>query len=128
MSILVLFAAISVWGCGSGAPAGPKKVPVAGTVSLDGKPIPSGFIYFKTVASGEIDTLPIKDGSFSGQTIAGDRRVEVSVLTKKTQDINGMKNEISVDTIPEKYNQKSELTATVAPGGSKDLKFDLKTE
>jgi hypothetical protein len=126
-SVLALFVALAACGCGGG-PAGPKKVPVGGTVSLDGKPIPTGFIYFKTVSSGDIDAFDIKDGKFSGQTIAGPRRVEVSVITAKTTEINGMKNETKVDTIPEKYNTKSELTATVEPGGSKSLAFDLKSE
>jgi hypothetical protein len=106
---------------------GPSKVPVAGTVSLDGKPLPTGTIYFKTVATGDIDAFPIKDGQFQGQTLAGLRRVEVSVLATKTMELNGMKNEVKVDSIPARYNVNSELTATVDPAGTKTLSFDLKS-
>jgi len=73
-SALGLACLLLLVGCG---PAAPKLYPVSGTVTLDGQPLADGKIYFRTVENGQVDTLPVTAGKFSGQVLAGPRRVEI---------------------------------------------------
>src|SRR5438552_15083087 len=70
----LLIVALGLSGCGR---KGPIMVPVSGTVTLDGKPMPDGMIYFKTIVEGSVDQMEIKDGKFAGKVEVGDRRVEI---------------------------------------------------
>ena len=104
----------------------PKKYPVSGTVTLDGKPVTeNGLVYFKTIATGAIDGFDIKSGTFSGLTEPGERRVEIAVFAIKTVDLNGMKGETRESLIPDRYNMESTLTANVTPEGPNQFKFEL---
>lgn len=121
-------AALGISGCGSASASGHKKVSVSGTVALDGKPLPEGLIYFKTVATGDIDTLNIKDGKFQGPAGAGTRRVEFSVLQSTSVGEGQMKHEIKKDILPPKYNVDSKLSANVDPQGKNEFNFDLQSK
>lgn len=114
-------------GCGG---AKPKLYPVSGTVTLDGRPLAQGVIYFKTVQTGAIESFPIADGQFSGQAQPGDRRVEVTSYVKKAKpvDFNGMKGDVQENIIPARYNLESKLAANVKADGSNQYKFDLATK
>ena len=88
-------------GCGDGRP---KRVPVSGTVLIDGKPLTSGFITFHTgggrPASGHID----KQGRFTLTCFDKDDGVmlgthPISVEATETLDANHMRW-----LIPQKYN------------------------
>ncbi|MBN9118913.1 MAG: hypothetical protein J0I06_07100 [Planctomycetes bacterium] len=116
---LVLAALI---GCGK---SGPKLVPVSGTVTYDGQPLPEGTVYFKTAQTGAMDTLPVKDGKFEGSAEVGERRVEVTAYRTKVQDLNGMKGEIKESLVPARFNANSTLTATVKADGPNTFKFDV---
>ena len=48
-------------------PAGPLKAPVSGSVTLDGKPLDEGTIYFKTVQQGSVDRMDIKEKAHGDQ-------------------------------------------------------------
>jgi len=125
-SAAVLLGTAIVAGCG---PSGPIMVPVSGTVTLDGKPLDDGTIYFKTIMEGSIDRMDVKEGKFAGQVEIGDRRVEVcrfrsSKLTKVGNDV--FPN--TVNTIPARYNAKSELTAKVSESGPNEFTFDVKSK
>lgn len=74
------------WGCGGGTPSASsssEKVKVKGTVTLKGKPLGGGSILFDPsninrrdapVANLEIG----KDGTYSGETLAGENSVSVT--------------------------------------------------
>lgn len=106
-------------GCG---PAGPKTFPVSGTVTLDGKPLAEGTIHFKSLETGAIDSLPIKDGKFSGQAVEGDRRVEV--VAYRLIPVEGqMGGEVQESLVAPRFNSESELKAVVSPTGKNDYTF-----
>ncbi len=122
--LLTILVCLSV-ACQNG-PAQPKKHAVSGTVTLDGKPLSeTGMIYFKTIATGDIDAMEIKDGKFSGSAIPGERRVEIVVYRVTMQDLNGMKGEVKENLIPPRYNSETTLTAKVTPEGPNQFSFEL---
>jgi len=75
----------AAWGCGEGTPAvssSSEKVQVKGTVTLKGKPLSGGQIIFDPANINRRDapvaTLELgKDGTFSGETLAGENAVMV---------------------------------------------------
>lgn len=129
---MALWLAICVALAGCGATTGqpePERFPVQGTVSLDGKPLPSGVIYFKTIATGAIDAADIKDGKFEGKAQAGDRRVEISAYETVPPQGNGpMDAPTQRNTIPPQYNLESKLTAQVNREGPNQFTFDLRLQ
>ncbi len=76
----------ATWGCGGGTPSvssSSEKVKVKGTVTLKGKPLDRGTILFDPSNINRRDapvaTLEIgKDGTFSGETLAGENSVSVT--------------------------------------------------
>jgi hypothetical protein len=63
-------------GCSDGTVPPPAKAPVSGTVTLDGQPMGGGEVRFNLVGQPVL-TLPVQNGSFSGEVFVGDNRVEV---------------------------------------------------
>jgi hypothetical protein len=124
--VWLLIIALGLSGCGK---SGPIMVPVSGTVRLDGKPMPDGIIYFKTIAEGSVDQMDIKDGKFAGKVEVGDRRVEICRygLGPPIKMGNGeIPNKI--ETLPARYNEASELKATVSQRGPNEFSFDVKSK
>ncbi|MFN3153506.1 hypothetical protein [Bremerella sp.] len=112
-------------GCNGQRPV-PKSYPVQGEVSLDGKPMPSGEVVFVSVAEGIRDTVKVADGKFSGEVLAGDRKVEIRsyVAQAGNTKMYGADAEPSyVNIIPKKYNEASELTATVNESDDNSFSF-----
>jgi predicted small lipoprotein YifL len=124
--VWLLIIALGLSGCGK---RGPIMVPVSGTVTLDSKPMPDGIIYFKTIAEGSVDQMDIKDGKFAGKVEVGDRRVEICRygLGPPIKMGNGeIPNKI--ETLPARYNEASELKATVSQRGPNEFTFDVKSK
>lgn len=119
---LLLGLAISL-GC-TAQRAAPSRFPVSGTVSIDGKPLDKGIIYFKTVSEGSVDALDIVDGKFSGEVEPGERRVEITALRPAQGGTPGM-DAGEENYIPAKYNTKSTLSATVAEGQTNEFDFPV---
>ena len=124
-SSILLAIAIGLTGCGT---AGVKHAPVSGTVNLDGAPLAEGMIYFKTVATGAIEALPIKDGKFSGNAEPGERRVEITAYRSTPRPNDPMKGEIQHSLIGSSYNTESKLTAKVNSDGPNTFTFDVKAK
>jgi len=124
-SAVIVLILVVTFGCGK---PGPKVVTVSGTVMYDGQPLAEGTIYFKTPATGAIDTLPVKDGKFEGNAEVGERRVEINAYRTKSQDFNGMKGEVKENLIPARYNADSKLTATVTAEGPNTFQFEVKSK
>ncbi len=126
-TVLWLAVCMSLAGCGTttGQPE-PERFPVQGSVALDGKPLPSGVIYFKTIATGTIDSVDIKDGKFQGKAQPGNRRVEICAYQTVPPQGNGpMDAPTQRNIIPSQYNQESRLTANVSREGPNQFTFDL---
>ena len=124
-ALLMVMAAVMA-GCGRSKP--PRQMqPVTGSVTLDGKPLQEGEIYFKKTAAGEVDILPVANGQFQGEVGVGTRRVEIYAYHEK--EVVPMPGEPPEKTrenyIPARYNVQSKLTAQIAPGDSAPLKFEV---
>ncbi len=126
---------------------------VKGTVSLDGKPIDKGQIFFRL--AGKAPTfMDIVDGKFSGQAMIGSNTVSVSVMKKTTvtpklppQAIAQMKayreksrgaggadpNAISdtsgtIDIIPKDWGVSSKQERVVEAGAANEFEFNISTK
>ena len=115
-------------GCGS-APTGPVMVPVTGTVTLDGKPLPQGVVTLLPSAGGRAPSATTDDqGKFQVESIAGDHKVAVSkveVTGGPPPSADGLAPDFATAPqkvkaiVPERYNRPdtSALTVKVPDGG-----------
>jgi hypothetical protein len=122
-SLMLLVSFVSVVGCGDGRP---QRVPVSGTVLIDGAPVPHGFVTFAPPkgrsASGQLD----KQGRFTltsyepgDGTLAGTQRV--AVLARES--ISETKAKWHA---PKKYGDPNSSGIIVEiTGPTDDLKIDL---
>jgi hypothetical protein len=126
-----------VVGCSSNA----KVVPVSGTVTLDGKPLPNAHVAFQPVAEGASRnagsgsfgatdaaghyTLNLADSGEPGVAV-GKHRVEISL--KAASDDRDPKLRPPSKTLPERYNRRTELEFDVPAGGTDQANFDLKSK
>jgi hypothetical protein len=149
---LWLLAAGLLAGCG-----GPHLVPVSGVVKLDGKPYPNAMVSFQPVGNGgDLNPGPGKgsmavtdengryvllyDGTRKG-ALVGRHRIRISTLSGHgtsepmpdtgTPDgyvqPKGTKSDLEFDPIPVEWNERSEKTFDVPPGGTDRADFDIVT-
>ena len=111
-------------GCSRGD--GLNRVIVAGTVTLDGTPAEDGQIRFipQHNTPGPTSVSPIQHGRYEckdfGGVPAGEHRVEILIWDPKAPKPTGPGQAPRPQWAPEKYNQTSELMATV--DASRDMK------
>jgi hypothetical protein len=110
----------------TGCNQGPARVSVAGKVTLDAKPLPTGTITFIPVGNGIAAQADIRDGQYtipaaSGPT-TGEFKVEVlssqptgKKIAGPSSDDSGMTTEMK-QVVPTKYNSQSKLRQTFQPG------------
>jgi len=117
-----------------GCDATPRHA-LEGTVTLDGQPLPDGYISFRPMAGTPGPTAGgrIVDGRFAisrqDGTFAGKFRVEITA-TRSTgekffDEEVGREVEILAQYLPARYNTQSELTAEVRPDGPNAFSFEL---
>lgn len=117
--------AMLVVGCSNGRPMGD----VQGRVTLNGKPLSEGAVRFipikgDTPATGGI----IRDGIFKVQVPVSKQRVEISsnVVDREKTPPNPTGDQIVMKIlVPERYNNRSELTLDVVSGLNEPV-YDLK--
>lgn len=119
---------VGLVGCGGG------RVPVAGSVSYDGKPIDNGTITFVPAGGGDLEkaSTVVKDGAYKFEPDRapnpGKYKVEVTwnrKTGKKTPNGDGGFNEETLQMVPAKYNQSTTLTADVSSSNATiDFKLD----
>jgi hypothetical protein len=112
-------------GCG---PSGPKLYPVSGAVTMDKKPIADGLISFRTIETGDLETMNIKDGQFRGNAKPGNRRVEIYTFRIQKGDFGGMPREFKQNLVPPRYSSESKLTANVTAEGPNQFTFDIESK
>jgi len=117
-------------GCGGGKP----QARVTGTVTLDGKPLDTGVIHFypQSDEGGPSASADIQAGQYQLQTGIGPMKVVINanrvVGKRKMYDTpDSPVVEDIRDTLPERYNMKSELKANLTPGPN-GVNFDLKND
>lgn len=120
-------------GCSSTERTMPERVPVEGTVTLDGRPLREGRIEFKTVETGLIEGLAIASGTYAGRVGIGARRVEFSVLRPtdyQGEPMPGVATPAKVpqETLPPHLNQHSTYSVTVTRDGPNAFQFELSTK
>jgi hypothetical protein len=69
-------ACLVIVGCGTKAP--PGTVPVSGSVTLSGKPLPTGTVHFSTADRGRSSAIRVSGGSFATHLVPADYAVAVT--------------------------------------------------
>jgi hypothetical protein len=111
-------------------------------VSIDGQPLKAGVIRFipTGTATGPAAVATIKDGAFalkpSDGAVAGTQRVEIEALPEFGFEIDDelaaaqyvqQGGAVSINAIPEIYNQRSTLTREIKPDETNEFDFQLST-
>lgn len=120
-----LLAAALLTGCGPSD----GLVEVGGTVTFDGAPIPEGRILFRmTDGDQQAYSEVIENGKYLIRVAPGSARVEITasrLIPGKFVEVNpGEPEQVGEMYIPEKYNSRTELTATIS-GATESQNFDL---
>jgi hypothetical protein len=132
VAIAIGCAALFASGCG-----GPKRLPVHGFVTLDGKPLPFGYITLAPKGNTSSPTAGAKivDGKFSIASgvglLAGEFRVEITASRPTNKTIRtprGVFSNVDEQYLPARYNNRSELSAKIKPNGADPLSFNLTLE
>jgi hypothetical protein len=120
----------------TGCSDGPQRMPVKGTVSLDGQPLATGSLLMTPLKKGPVAGCDIKNGRFemSGERGPGpgEYRVEITAYRPTGKKLYDSDFNASTETlepiVPARYNAASELTATVSAETENEFKFDLKSK
>jgi hypothetical protein len=126
---MLALALVSFAGCGKSD--GPVRVVVVGAVTLNGQSVEDGQIRYIPIDGtvGPITIAKIVGGQYTcddkGGVPVGNHRVEILAWDPKAP-IGGRGEPPRPQLAPEKYNEKSELKATIEETGSRVAKnFDL---
>jgi hypothetical protein len=110
---------------------------VEGVVTLDGQPLPDGYIAFvpETGTKGPGAGARIEGGKFAvddaNKLFEGVYRVEITAKGEtrvKTVDGSGRRRNAEGQILPARYNTKSTLTAEVKRKQANEFSFDLTSE
>ncbi|MBA2114811.1 hypothetical protein [Bremerella alba] len=106
-------------GCTAAKEEGVARHELSGSVTLDGKPLAEGRISFDSPEDASQGIPPtsgeIKDGKYSVKTTTGTKTVRISHRVESGRD-EITKEPIMTESIPAKFNKKSDLTTTVSDG------------
>ena len=123
---LVSWACAVALGCGE---AGPKTYPVAGTVTLDGKPLEEGDVYFyPTDPNISAGAGKIKAGQFAFRAKAGNKRVEIRASHMIPGKKTPMGGPVREEFLAPRYNNETTLTAEVLAQGDNCFQFPLTSD
>jgi len=119
--LLVVTLLVSATGCLSQGQGGPSQVPVSGTVTLDGKPLPSGVLNLTAEQEGRASYGEIKNGTYNIDETIGPNLGKYRVQIYSYEPIPGAKVNESGDIptrqiIPKKYNVESDLIVEFTSG------------
>lgn len=124
------FVALSFLGCG---PREPVPVPVHGSVTVDGKPLAEGKIFF--IFLGKVpEILDIRDGRFEGKVLPGERRVEIAayrpyqIPPDVPQSMHALMEGGKENFLPLRYHRNSILKAEVKDAEENAFRFELTSD
>ncbi|MFG0333867.1 MAG: hypothetical protein ACF8TS_10940 [Maioricimonas sp. JB049] len=126
LSALGLF---TLYGCGGSETV--HRVPVSGTVTLGGDPLPEGEIVLRPAGgTGATDGGQIKDGKFQFDATPGAKTVEITAWREipgsQEQLESGESGSSREQYVPQEYNEKTTLTADIPEAGLENpLTFEL---
>ena len=135
-SFVLLIACLGLTlGCGGVKGKVPtKRVPVSGTVKLDGKPLATGRVTFDAQNGEPPTTCDILNGAFSGTVMIGKNKVMLISTVKQSMkekmkiDGPGYDEMVEFNILPDRYHSKSEITNDVADPGPNQFDFDLQSK
>jgi hypothetical protein len=120
-------------GCG-GQAAGPKIAPVSGKVELDGQPLADALVEFNPESGRPAFGRTDADGRYSlvysqsaDGAAVGTYKVKITTGQEGNYAAGEMISPAVPEKLPEKYHEKSELTAEVKPGKNV-IDFSLKSK
>ena len=123
---LITWAWLFAQGCGN---AEPKTYAVSGTVSLDGRPLEEGDVYFYALDPNiSADAGKIKAGQFAFRTKAGKKRVEIRASRVVPGKQTPMGGPMRVEFLPARYNAQTTITAEVLAKGENRVDFALESD
>ena len=127
-SLIVCFF-LGLAGCGN-QETGPDVFFVTGTVAIDGRPLGTGKIQFRSGGNGRAYVGAIEDGQFSLDAEAGTSAVAITASRPTGKYDEGASPEdepqpIMEMYIPVQYNSQTTLTAEVSPDGMNMFPFEL---
>jgi hypothetical protein len=138
LAVAILVSALTLGGC-SGDPSTPvdtfPRVAIAGTVTLDGGPLPRGMIQFDPApgTAGPTAAGEIRGGKFAIEKaqgpVPGKYQVRISgrpAAKIKEGEAPGGTPKPTPETVPARYNAESSIEIEVPAGGSLALEFALK--
>jgi hypothetical protein len=130
--IFVLGISLSAFAAACNKEGLPGLGTVAGIVTMDGQPVDDATVTFDGAKPGEPASVSRTDGSgkyelyysrgHKGATI-GEHVVHITTYSETGEDDN---RQIHKETVPARYNAKSELKGNVKRGANK-IDFDLKS-
>ena len=113
------------------AGCGPTVVTLSGNITVNGQPVEKGVIDFASLEnSAGSSTAEIAGGRYRVKVSPGKKHVSISapVVTDRRPEHNGpgaLMVEITKESLPDKYNAKTELTFDVTLA-TKEKDFELK--
>jgi glycine/D-amino acid oxidase-like deaminating enzyme len=139
--LVIVSAVLLASGCGS-----PRIAPVSGVVTLNGKPLAGAIVSFQPIkedkgpgkalptSSGTTDengaytlkTTTDQEGALVGRHTVSIIRINPQAVNRDTRHVTGT-GLPPPDSLPDRYNEKSELTCEVPPEGKRDANFALKS-
>lgn len=132
--ILAVCMALSL-GCGGPKGKVPtKRVPVSGTVTLDGKSLATGRVTFDAQNGEPPTTCDILNGAYAGAVMIGKNKVMLISTIKQTMkekmkmDGPGYDEMVEFNVLPDRYHSKSEIVKEVADPGPNKFDFDLQSK
>ena len=108
---------------------------VAGTVTLDGKPLPDAFVNFQPIGGPGSTAITDDQGRYSLKTIDGEPGAviglhKVTIYSAHSKEAASEDESIvrtPKEIVPEKYNYDSTLTFEVPIGGTTSADWALRT-
>lgn len=112
-----------VFGCGDA-----KKCSIAGTVTLDGKPVVAGDIIFRPAAPGSQPIrAEIKEGKYSVTGPVDKMKAEITAR-RETDRMDSLGGKAYEQYIPSRYNDHTTLEIDVQPSRAITFNFDLTSQ
>lgn len=136
--VVLVLGGLCISGCG-----GPKnrhgRVPISGTVTLDGVPLKTGFVVFEPksgqptqsggmIADGKFEVPAphgAAPGTYSVAFYSGDGEAPITKYEPGTPEYEAVAMKAAGEQVPRKYNIDTKLTAEVTEDGDNFFPFEL---
>lgn len=110
--------ALAATGCG---PSGPKLVPLSGSVTFKGEPVPAGYVILTPPSGGgNVRSIPIKNGRYDTAEMVGEKGVHPGPNKILITGYNGKKEKFYADG-KQIFNPVEEQFTVPDAGGTKDF-------